>query len=82
MSEPKRIIVDPNSTSHRDPGLSVVSFVRAGCIPAVGETVVAVQPDDEGMDPGFSPGAPATVERIDMKYRLMYLRVAWDQFDQ
>jgi len=76
LEERASVIVDPNSSLQRDPSLTVARFADADRVPAVGETVIASQPDDDGSD--FA--GVATVESINDEHELIYLRVDWTSF--
>jgi hypothetical protein len=76
LDQQARVIVDPNSSSRRDPSLSVARFADADRVPRVGETVVASQPDEDGSD--FA--GVATVVEINREHELIYLRVNWASF--
>jgi len=71
-----RIVVDPNTVVPGEPSLSAAFFADASRLPRVGESVYAVQPDDDA--PSFI-GA-ATVEEIDHNHQLIILRVDWRSF--
>lgn len=71
-----RLIVDPNRVSRSNPDLSSVGFEDADRIPDVGDQVLAVQPDEDGS----AYVGRATVERIDLEHRLIFVRVDWESF--
>lgn len=75
---PLRLVVDPNSFARRDPKLSVSTFDAAqGRIPAVDDTVLAVQPDDDG----FEGVALGTVRYVNHEQELIYTEVDWSTFE-
>jgi hypothetical protein len=73
---PVRVVVDPNSFSLRDPSLSVVSLDAFDKLPSVGDSVLAVQPDDDGLE----GSARGTVHSIDEAHGLVYVSVDWSTF--
>jgi hypothetical protein len=70
-----RVTVNPNRSTRRDAGWTVVGLEEVPSTLAIGQRVIAVQPDDEG---DFV--STAVVEDINVEHRLAYLRVNWDGF--
>lgn len=70
------IVVDPNSTSRRFPGLSVAGFTDALFIPVRGDVVQVHQPDENGSD----YVGTGTVIDVDGTHGLIYLDVDWSSF--
>ncbi|WP_248240281.1 hypothetical protein [Microbacterium kunmingense] len=71
----KRVPVNPNRVSRRNPSWAVVGFEEVSEVPHVGELVTAMQPDDDG--DFLSTGR---VEHVDYGNRLIFLSVDWDGF--
>jgi hypothetical protein len=74
---PTRVVVDPNSSSRVHPDWVASLYSEASKVPAVGESVIAVQPDQGG--PDFVGNA--IVKLIDPERQIIYLDVDWDSFD-
>lgn len=73
---PARVVVDPNSFVPGDSSLSFARFADADRLPAVGDIVWAIQPDDDGTE-GIAPGH---VVDILPDTELLVLRVIWTSF--
>lgn len=71
----KRVTVNPNRVSRKNPAWTVVGFEEVGEQLTVGERVVAVQPDPDG---NFV--TTAQVERLDADNHLAFLSVDWASF--
>ena len=71
-----RVTVDPNSASRLHPDWVAAGFEDADRLPEVGESVLAVQPEDDAPD----YVGTAVVKLLDLEHKLLYLDVDWDSF--
>lgn len=76
-SSVKRVPINPNRATRRNPNWTVVGFEEVGIVPRLGETFIAVQSYDDG--DLLSSGV---VTQIDETNRLIFAEVDWASFSK
>jgi hypothetical protein len=73
-----RIEVNPNAYHHKDPDKYIARFREANRVPAVGDEVTVIQPDDDPAEPEYV--STAEILEVDQDHGLIVMRVDWKGF--